>query len=424
MTLALALAATPVFATGPAYCPVPGARLADDSASARASGESREGAGTHAGDSRLSPPLQENGGGVSYEAQWLERSRRALEEGARRPPPDWLRMQPDAQSLEAARAIAEAARGDMAQAQAKTLPAGTVYIFASFSLPEATLRALLDEAMERHVILVLRGVPEGGNFLGVIRRLRALMSDPQHPPNVIINPVLFQRFQVSVVPTLALVRADQTELAVRGPVRVDWLRRQAAMKTAQGKRDLGRRGETYPIAEVDLVVEMQRRMAKIDWEQKREQAIARFWRHTTFIELPPAREDREYEVDMTVEVTEDIRDADGGLLIAAGERFNPLDSVSLTKTILIFNGRDARQVRRVDEIARDARARGRGVILITTGVDREDGWRWLDNMETTLQGPVYLLQSDLVERFKLQHVPSVISANGNRLQVRELALGG
>jgi conjugal transfer pilus assembly protein TraW len=255
-------------------------------------------------------------------------------------------------------------------------------------------------------------------------RLRALVPSDQPTPNVVIDPTAFRRYDVSVVPTLALLREEgQPPVMVTGAVTVAWLRRMSGT-VPHGSENLGRRAETYEIGEPDFVLEMQRRLASIDWDAQRARAMQRFWpKHRDFVTLPDAQRRREFLVDPTVELTRDLEDAQGQLLARAGERWNPLDWMVLSKTIVVFRGTDAHQVAIVRAVVDAAVKRGRGVILLTTAIDADHGWDHLGELESALSGTVYLLPQSLVDQFHLQAVPSTIVSQGRLLLVTELPPG-
>ena len=278
-------------------------------------------------------------------------------------------------------------------------------------------------------MFVLRGLAEGIDFRNTQARIEALADiGGGRIPNVVIDPTLFQRYAVTLAPTLVLERTGaggvDAPVRVTGAVPVDWLRRQARRAAPDEAVDLGRRAEVHEIAEADLVLEMQRRLAAMDFESRRRAAIDRFWSNRTFLRLPDAPEDAAFEIDPTVRVTADITDLNGRVLVAAGERFNPLDALPLTKTVIVFRGTDPRHRAKAAELAGEVRLAGRGVILLTTELDTAAGWDGLEEIETVLQGPVYLLFPDVAERFHLRHVPSTVQADGPRLIVREWALPG
>ena len=382
------------------------------------------------------------GPGGNPDAEWLERTRELLERADESPAPDWLNMDIGPEALAGAEAIAELSRARAAGVEhgiggAAPVPAPaagvepgeeTVLVFASFSMPEITLRNLLVQASEPHVVLVLRGLAEGIDIGNTQARVERLIDAPGgRVPNVLIDPTLYRRYGVEVAPTLVLQRhtpgGEEIPVRVTGAVPVDWLRRQAGRVSATEAVDLGRRAEIYEIAEPDLVVEMQRRLAQVNWEAQRQEAIDGFWRSGhTFLDLPDAPQDAQFAVDPTVRITENITDENGRVLVAAGERYNPLDILPMTKTVIVFRGTDPRHRAKAAEIAAEVRSEGRGVILLTTVVDTEGGWESLSAMETAVQGPVYLLMPNVAERFHLRHAPSTVSARGRRLVVQEWAL--
>lgn len=357
------------------------------------------------------------------DSEWLERSRAILERSVESRPPDWLRAESTDAALDAAQEIADRSRGRDDRPAATPKP-GRILIFASFSIPEATLKSLLLQATERDVVLVLRGVPKGSTVPGTVARLKRILP-ADAIPHVLLDPTLFRRFAIERVPTLALERgAGQNPVIVRGAVTSAWVRRMAAT-VQNGHENLGRRAEDYAIAEVDLIEEMQQRLARIDWEARRREAIEQFWsKHGgNFVDLPDAKERREVLIDPSVRVTEDVEDADGNVLVSAGQAFNPLTWVPLSKTIVVFKGTDPRQVSKAEELARAARTRGHGVILLTTAIQTDRGWQHLSELERTLSGAVYLLPQALVERFHLARIPATVVSRGQQLLVTEIPVG-
>lgn len=353
--------------------------------------------------------------------EWLERSRQILERSVETTPPEWLRTQPDAQALSAAEAVAGSVIGPVPPAVTPSVP-GRVLIFVSFSIPTATFKSLLDQATEPEVVLVFRGIPKGSNLSEVVRRLRRMLPDDAPVPRVVLDPTLFQRYAVDRAPSFVLEReAGQRPVTVVGAVNTQWLRRLAA-SVQPGQENLGQRAESYAIAEDDLILEMQQRLARIDWAARREAAAREFWakRHDTFVQLKEARERQEFLVDPSVRVTEDLEDAEGNLLVAAGQTFNPLAWAPLTKTIVIFRGTDPKQVATASALARAARADGRGAILLTTDLETDRGWQHLSELEHQLSGVVYVLPEALVERFHLQRIPATVASRGKQLLVTEI----
>ncbi len=77
------------------------------------------------------------------------------------------------------------------------------------------------------------------------------------------------------------------------------------------KGDLGVKGPVEKISEPDLIDVAKKRLANIDWEEKKKQAIERFWTKQNFNELPRAPKSRTREIDPSVMITSDISTPDG-----------------------------------------------------------------------------------------------------------------
>jgi conjugal transfer pilus assembly protein TraW len=101
------------------------------------------------------------------------------------------------------------------------------------------------------------------------------------------------------------------------------------------------------------------------------------------------------------------------VLFAAGTVKNPLDVVSMSKHLLFFDGRDARQVKRARELIDLYRGRVKPILV---------GGSYL-NLMKSWQIPVYYDQQGLlVRKLGITAVPAIVSQEGKRLRVDELAL--
>ena len=121
----------------------------------------------------------------------------------------------------------------------------------------------------------------------------------------------------------------------------------AAGPLAADAKDLGVRGATWPVAEPDLLAQIEARLV----EMERSGALARLEDEARdgarrMLEEPepapgivPARESRSRLWDPAITVARDIRTADGVLIAAAGTRVNPLERVTLARDLLFVDGR-------------------------------------------------------------------------------------
>ena len=185
--------------------------------------------------------------------------------------------------------------------------------------------------------------------------------------------------------------------------------------------DLGVIGPTYGISEPHLLnfIEQRLRDKERSGELQRlmQDAQARgidAVRHPTAVPGLRATETaRTFYVDPSFTLDRNIVDAQGRLMFAAGLRKNPLDVVSLSKQLLFFDARDTRQVTRARELM--ARYGGKVKPILTGGsyLDLMKAWRM----------PVYFdQQGSLTRRFGIRQVPALVSQEGLRLRIDEVAL--
>jgi len=295
-------------------------------------------------------------------------------------------------------------------------PPRQLTVFVSLSLPDSELRALfIAAAGRRDVRIVFRGIRPGERLNDTIHDLHALLRGIESPPAVELDPPAFRAAGVTAVPVLLLQERGQTVARVQGTLALDWFEREVA---AGRRGDLGTYGPVREMAEPDLLEELQRRVATLDWNRLRNQAAARYWQRATFVELPPATANRRYSVDLSVTVGNDITAPDGRFVARAGERLDPLQFLPFTQRLIIFDATRPEQVAVARRLAADNG--GKRTVLLATRLDRAAGWESLDTLEQTLTAPVYLLNAAVRDRFRLERAPAVVEAVDGRLWVREI----
>ena len=295
-------------------------------------------------------------------------------------------------------------------------PPRQLTVFVSRSLPDSELRALfIAAAGRRDVRIVFRGIRPGERLNDAIHDLHALLRGIESPPAVELDPPAFRAAGVTAVPVLLLQERGQTVARVQGTLALDWFEREVA---AGRHGDLGTYGPVRDIVEPDLIEELQRRVATLDWNRLRNQAAARYWQRATFVELPPATANRRYSVDLSVTVGNDITAPDGRFVARAGDRLDPLQFLPFTQRLIVFDATRPEQVAMARRLAADNG--GKRTVLLATRLDRTAGWESLDTLEQTLAAPVYLLNAAVRDRFRLERAPAVVEAVDGRLWVREI----
>ncbi|NVN92096.1 MAG: hypothetical protein HXX11_16050 [Desulfuromonadales bacterium] len=181
-------------------------------------------------------------------------------------------------------------------------------------------------------------------------------------------------------------------------------------------KELGRLGAVYPISEPDALEEIRARAAAVDWKKvfnrERMSRRVREYRPDNLVKLPAAEHSRTFLADMTHTLDMDIPDGKGGILYPKGYRFNPLDYIQLSRTLVIIDGNDRRQVEwfRSSPWNRDLNA----MLLLTEGSYYKLG--------DHLKRPVFYADRLMVTKLGLKAVPSVAMQKGRMMEVREYAV--
>jgi conjugal transfer pilus assembly protein TraW len=360
-------------------------------------------------------------GAPQAEEAWLARSQHILDRLEGQPRPDWLNSNPH--QAEANRQALDLVNATKSKALA-AMPDGLAIhpqdkpirvMFVSFSLGESALKGIFQEASgQDDVLLVFRGPKPGQKLPGFFADLKALLKDIDPLPNIVIDPTRFQKWKVTTVPEIVVEAQGRALVRVKGVTSLDWVK---SRQNAGRQGDLGRFGEVYDIAEIDLLEAIKSRLATLDGPRLKQQAIARFWQKRPFEVLPASREDRDRTIDLTVTAPRDLIAPNGNLIIRAGHTINPLDQMAFGLCLIVFDATQPTQLDAVKQLScRDKNAR---VLYLATQLSRQDGWEGLKNLETMLNAPVYLLTPDVRQRFQLQQVPAMVEQAGNRIVVRE-----
>jgi conjugal transfer pilus assembly protein TraW len=355
------------------------------------------------------------------EEDWLARSQHILDRLEGQSRPGWLDSNPyqaeaNGQALDLVNASKSKAQAEMPDGLA-TQPQGKPVrvMFVSFSLGDPVLKGIFQEASgQEDVLLVFRGPKPGQKLPGFFADLKALLKDIEPLPNIVIDPTRFQKWKVTTVPEIVVEAQGMALLRVKGVTSLDWVK---SRQNARRQGDLGRFGEVYDLAEIDLLEAIKSRLATLDGPRLKQQAIARFWQKRQFEVLPASREDRDRLIDLTVTAPRDLMAPNGKLIIRAGHTVNALDQLAFGLCLIVFDATQPAQLDTVRQLScRDQNAR---VLYLATELSREDGWEGLQSLETRLDAPVYLLTPDVRQRFQLQYVPAVVEQSGNRIVVRE-----
>jgi len=185
--------------------------------------------------------------------------------------------------------------------------------------------------------------------------------------------------------------------------------------------DLGTIGPTYGIAEPHLLEFIRQRLRDKERsgelqrliDEARSRGVAAVRNPAPVEGVRGTEAARSWYVDPTFTLDRNIVDAQGRLLFPAGTRKNPLEVVSLSRRLLFFDARDARQVARARELI--ARYAGKVKPILTGG-------SYLDLMKAWRVPVYYDQQGTLTRRLGIRQVPALVSQEGLRLRVDEVLM--
>ncbi len=338
--------------------------------------------------------------------------------------PDWLKTKPMHLSPSLEKMLREGNRianpgSDNDIDMGKRLLAQAVqgrWIFVSFGMPMHEIKAAAEEASATKSILVFRGVEKDQNTGAVTKKLLPIVKNMKPVPGVVIDPTLFSRFNVTAVPTMIETDTEGKTRIARGLPGFNWL-------SQQEPGDLGQRGPIYGILEPDMIEEIQRRAANVDWEKQKNDAIANFWKKQDEFNLRPAEKTRERAIDMTIVSTQDIFHPDGRLIIKKGDRINPQAMMPMRHAYIIFDATSKKQVEIAKKAGDEILKKGKPVIYLFSKIDKERGWSHYNETGDFVNGPLYKLNKSIVDRFKLEALPTVIEGQSDHVVAKELASG-
>ena len=181
-------------------------------------------------------------------------------------------------------------------------------------------------------------------------------------------------------------------------------------------RDYGQQGTVWPIAEPDLLEQIHARLVHLEQtgetarlnEELKKRTIARVNRPTPVAGIVAASAPRTWQFDPTITVDRAIADDKGRVIIAAGTRVNPLDTVPLRAPLIFIDGDDRAQLEWAAKRAGSSAAK----IILVAGAP-------LELMKARQRRFYFDQKGTLVRHFGIRAVPAVVTQQGRMLVVSE-----
>lgn len=184
-------------------------------------------------------------------------------------------------------------------------------------------------------------------------------------------------------------------------------------------KDYGQHGAVFSVIEDDLLGVIQSKLIAMQasgaLDRANRQLAARTEAH---VRRPPrvaglraATETRRWSFDPTISIEKDLRDAAGRVVVPAGTRVNPLDTVPLRQRLVFLDGDDAAQIAwaRTHTTALDAK------LILVAGSP-------FDLMKAEQRRFYFDQAGTLTRHFGIQAVPALVEQAGRTLRVTEFLI--
>jgi len=194
----------------------------------------------------------------------------------------------------------------------------------------------------------------------------------------------------------------------------------AVAPTGAAALDLGKIGPTYPIAEPSFLEFIEARLREKErsgeiqrlQEAAQARAIAAIKSPPPVPGVKPTEMPRTHYYDPSFTLEANLHDEQGHVLFPAGTRKNPLEVVSLSKHLLFFDARDAKQLERARALIDHYSGKVKPILVAGSYMDLMKRW----------QIRVYYdQQGSLTRRLGITQVPALVSQEGLRLRIDEIA---
>lgn len=298
---------------------------------------------------------------------------------------------------------------------------GEVLIFASFGMPDFTMRSVLVAAAESAVktTIVFRGLKdESVDIRDASRAIRQAIVDAglDKSPHVIIDPRLFNTYSIDVAPTM-LFRQGGKVVTATGLESIEDFVSQSKSMIQSGS--LGTLSDTYNITEMDMLELIQKKLKTINWEDKKGEAIQRFVNRKEVALTESAKdEDVRYRIDPRVRFTKDQTTPDGKYFAKAGDVVDPTALLTFETRLLMVDPSSEHQLKWLnDELKTEP---NKQIYILLSSLPAGNDLTEFGRLQTKFGRRLYLMQPNMITRFKLQHLPVRVDLLKGEIRVTEI----
>ncbi len=138
------------------------------------------------------------------------------------------------------------------------------------------------------------------------------------------------------------------------------------------------------------------------------------------VNLPPAQEHKEWLIDPTIRVTQDVKDKQGRVIASAGELINPLARFPQNLTMIIFDPMNPGQLEWAEKQYRQRLGSGQ-VMPMFTRIKQENGWDHLNDLREKFNGKVFKVNEQIIARFQIKNTPALISTEKEKFRITQFS---
>jgi conjugal transfer pilus assembly protein TraW len=186
-------------------------------------------------------------------------------------------------------------------------------------------------------------------------------------------------------------------------------------------KDYGQQGMVYSIVERNLLEEIQAKLKEMQQNGKlakfqdgvKKRMVDRVNKPKPVAGITSTKFAKSWLFDPTVFLDSDLADQNGRVFYKAGTKVNPLDHISLTRTLIFIDGDDEIQVKwalRQDKIKKEKTK----IILVRGAI--------IDLMKQTGTRLYFDQNGTLTNKFSIKHVPATIDQEGKKLRITEVLI--
>ncbi len=186
-------------------------------------------------------------------------------------------------------------------------------------------------------------------------------------------------------------------------------------------KDYGVVGTTYPIIEQDFLKEIMAKLKVMEQNGKlakfqngiKKQMIDSVNKPKPVAGISPTKFAKSWIFDPSVFLDHDLADQNGRVFYKAGTKVNPLDHISLTRTLIFIDGDDETQIKWA--LKQDKIRKGKTKIILVKGAI-------IDLMKQTKTRLYFDQNGTLTKKFSIEHTPAKIEQEGKKLRISEVLL--